>query len=360
MKTLLLTNIPAPYRESVHELVAIEEEYNVIYCSFIESDRKWKFKLGDYPREFLKGKSIRFNTKTIYLQSNILTKLKHIQPDIIIISGFSFPYLLAFVWAKWNGKKVIAFSDATSDSEKQLSFIHKKLREILYTQCYAFIGASKKTLELFKSYGAQEEQLFQSYLCANNNLFFNKFKACNLRDFDVLLSGKMVEGKMLHFSLDVITKVKKNRPNINILLLGDGPLKEEVINRLHEHKITFTYPGFVQQNELAQYYTNAKVLLFPSVRDAWGVVANEACASGTPVITCDNVGAADELIINNLNGYVAPIDVSKWASLLEGLLDNEKLWESMSKESIKLVKKYTYENAAKGLVEAIEYTKIAP
>jgi putative transposase len=53
--------------------------------------------------------------------------------------------------------------------------------------------------------------------------------------------------------------------------------------------------GYFSQNELPYYYALTRVFLFPTLLDPWGVVANEACAAGVPVITCSNAGAAGDL-----------------------------------------------------------------
>lgn len=357
MKVACVLNIPAPYREIVHENVGryLGEDYQVIYCNETESNRKWALNLGDYKKKFLKTRKFNFKGRTIYLWSNIRRILCAEDIDAVVIGGFSLPMIIAFFWALANRKKIIAFSDATLDSEKNLSNIHIMVRTFVYSRCTAFIGASKKTLCLFKRYGAQDIQLYQSHLCANNDLFFSKYKQFDNRKYDVLLCGQMIERKMFDFSLDVIERIKKINPDIRVKLLGAGPKKEHICRRLENLGISYDFPGFVQQNELPYHYTDAKVFLFPSVSDPWGVVANEACAAGTPVITCPAVGVADELIVSGIHGYVLPIEVSIWESHLQELLSNSEIWTEMSKNCIKDVAEYNYENAASGIVSAIKF-----
>ena len=56
------------------------------------------------------------------------------------------------------------------------------------------------------------------------------------------------------------------------------------------------FHGFAAQRELPDLYRSAKVFLFPTLADVWGVVANEACAAGLPVIVSPHAGVAGELV----------------------------------------------------------------
>ena len=61
IKTVLVTNIPAPYREKLHELIAerFQHNYTVIYCAEKEADRTWKFNLGNYKKIGTTNKNIQ-------------------------------------------------------------------------------------------------------------------------------------------------------------------------------------------------------------------------------------------------------------------------------------------------------------
>ena len=359
MSTVFITNIPAPYRELVHEQAAkeLKGEYHVIYCAPIEKNRSWKFKLGNYPRTFLTGRTLSYRGRAIYFGSNIRTVLDELNPEVVVIGGFSLPMLIAYIWAMQRKKKILSFSDANLHSEALLSPLHKLIRKIFYGRSHGFIGASKKTLALFQSYGADAAQLFQSHLCADNALFDGSRKNFSEREFDIILCGQMIPGKMFDFSLDVISLIQQTRPDIKVKLLGSGPLKDHIIARLEQSKIIYDYPGFVEQELLPLHYASAKLFFFPSQRDAWGVVANESCAAGTPVFTCPVVGAADELIVNNHNGCVMEPVADLWAEQAIKLLENIPQWQQLSDNAVASVTPYTYENAANGIVEAVRYVR---
>jgi len=357
MNVVFLTNIPAPYREKVHEFVdgGLEGTYTVVYCSSLESNREWTFEKGKYHKVFLESTRVTYKGRDIYLGSNILGVLGTLRPDVLIVGGFSLPMIIGCCWAVLHRKKLVSFSDANVYSERKLSIHHRVVRKIFYGVSDAYIGASKKTFDLFRGYGARDAQLFQSHLCANNEIFNDIDVRFDDREFDVILCGQMIEGKMYDFSIDVLIAIKRRRGALRVKLLGSGPLKEHILARLTDAGIDYEYPGFVDQSELPFHYSNARVFFFPTLRDAWGVVANESCAAGTPVITCPAAGAADELIVNNFNGYVEETDVEKWCELALSLLSNPLKWKCMSDNAKEAVLGYTYDNAGKGIVSAAKY-----
>src|SRR2546430_4911373 len=89
----------------------------------------------------------------------------------------------------------------------------------------------------------------------------------------------------------------------DLVLLGDGPLRETLNSQLstlnlHRH---VHLPGFKQYDELPVYYALAKAFVHASTTEQWGLVANEAIASGLPVIVSDRCGCVPELV--NGNGF---------------------------------------------------------
>lgn len=354
-ETVFITNAPAPYREPVNKRIfdKLNGKFTVIYCTEIEPDRLWKFDLEGYKKIFLKIFTIKIGTRNFYLNSNIFNTLNKIKPEIVVIGGLSHPMLVGYLWAKINKKKIIALSDATIESEKDLSFIHKIIRILIYPRVDCFLGVSRKTSKLFKSYSNKKE-FFQTMLCANNNEFGRYFIKPNEREFDVILCGQMIPRKMYDFSINVLKEVHKKN-NIKITILGDGVLKNEILNKIKKSGLNYNFVGHVEPSQIYPHYANSKLLLFPTRKDCWGLVANEACAAGTPVITSPQAGVAGELIIDKLNGRILELDKQIWKNAVEEILQNDRLLNSMSQNSIDSVKNYNYEDSAKGFVKAVKY-----
>ena len=80
---------------------------------------------------------------------------------------------------------------------------------------------------------------------------------------------------------------------------------------------TVFFPGFRQIDELPRFYAHAGCFIHPALEEPWGLVINEAMASGLPILSSDNVGAAEELVDDGVNGWkFDPTDVGVMAGLM--------------------------------------------
>lgn len=360
---MLLTNIPAPYREPLHNLLAVQPDfsYQVVYCAHKEQNRFWQLPAQQYPHQYLQARQINWFGRDIYAGSNVWQLLNNARPNAMIVFGFSLPMLQAYWWAWRHKVPLIAFSDGTPDSEQPLSRLHRALRRLVYPRCAAFIGASQKTLQLFASYGAQQHQLYQSCLCIDNQQFASQ-QPVSTRPFDVLLCGQLIPRKMFDFALQVIAKVNNQRARdglsaLKVLLVGDGPERAALLTQAAalgvsaDNRLQVT--GFVQPTDLPAIYAQSKLLLFPSQLEPWGVVANEACAAGTVVITTPNTGCAGELVLHQQTGLVLPADIAQWAKALDQLLRQSAQLQQLSQAAAAHVQQYNYQQAAAGIINAV-------
>lgn len=359
MKAVLISNIPAPYREPVYEAVAkaLPGEFGVLYCQPVEPDRAWKFPLGDYFKLFLAGRSFTYHriyAHHVHWNPGLWRELDRLDPQVVITNGYNPSHLLSFLWTVVRRRRHVAMTDGWLRSEEHLSFAHRWLRKLVLGRSVAFLGASDRSLELLRHYGAKAQDCFPSWLCGNNALF-EALPRTGERPFDLLFSGQFIERKMPGFFVEVVRKLHRERPSLRVLLLGDGPLRETTLAALREDGVDFEAPGFLGQDELPARYASARLFLFPTLQECWGVVANEACAAGTPVVTCDNTAVDGELVVHGENGLVLPLDAEVWAREVARLLDDGPTWERFSQSSREKVAKYTYAAAAQGIVDAVRH-----
>jgi glycosyltransferase involved in cell wall biosynthesis len=99
------------------------------------------------------------------------------------------------------------------------------------------------------------------------------------------------------------------------VIVGDGPLRDHVPEAV----------GFVAPEELGPYYERAAVVVCPSRREGYGVVAREAMAYGRPVVATE-VGGLPDAVEDGVTGVlVPPRDAQALRSAIEGLLRNGEL-----------------------------------
>lgn len=353
-RIVILQNQITPYRSIVFNELAKTYNNNllIIYCNKVENNRKWVIEELGHNFVFLKRSHVRFKSNYIYINLDVFKVLHNFKPDIIVTYGFNPVMLFAWIYSMVFGKHHFVLTDSWILTINKLSYIHRLVRRIVFKRTSRFICVGKKGIEYLMRYGVPGKNIYISQLVADVNYyrgFINTGKK-----YDLVFSGRFVAIKMPFFVIDVVKQIKNSRPDISILLIGSGELENEIINQLTQNNITYNYPGFIQQIDLPQYYASARLLLFPSEQDPWGLVANEACAVGVPVVTCDNTGVGGDLIIHDYNGYVLPLEVDIWAKQIINILENKELYDRLSKNAIKSSNTFTPEIAAKGICDAAD------
>ena len=349
---IYLTQTTAPYRERMHELIAEKiTDYEVIFCAKFEPDRLWKVEIGNYKHRFL---TERVDT-VLHKHNNpeIWKILNKENPDVLIITAFKPTMLYGALWCAMKGKKLIVYNDGTLISERDFSFVQKMIRRFVFSKTKAFVAPAEGGFDLYAAYGISRNRMFKSCLCIDNSRFTPK--PMNERAFDIMFSGQIVERKMPMFFVEIAKTLKQKIPDLRVLIIGEGDMRMQMLEELDKLEINYHFAGYLDQQTLPTFYADAKLFLFPSLNDPWGVVANEACAAGTPVITCENAGVANDLIINGNNGYVLPLDADIWTEhTYELLTDVEKL-NQFSENAVHKVESYNHREAANGILNSVVF-----
>jgi len=360
-----VTNIPVPYRNSVFDILSesLDIDFSVIYLAELEPDRKWKLSAFKHRHFNLKPRFLTIGGRFIHFNLDVLLKLRELGPDVVVTTGFNPSHLLAFLYALWSGATHVAMTDGTLESEQGLTSIHRFVRRIVYKRTKAFVGPSDGSAALYLSYGVDQKSIFKSHLCANNEQFSLSDDGLTIRQTDFLFSGRFVDAKNPLFAIEVAAAAARQLGRIvSLSFMGSGPLEGAILALANHLKnvVEVRLLGFVEQADLPAHFANAKVFLFPTSSDVWGVVANEACAAGLPVITTPAAGVAGEIVRDGFNGYVLELNVEAWANAGCRLLNDAARYREYSQRSRDIVRPYSYSNAAAGLEAAIRYAAGLP
>jgi glycosyltransferase involved in cell wall biosynthesis len=363
IRYLLVTDIPAPWREKVYENVynKLGPEFHVAYCNTNEKRRLWSFPLGRHAKTFLKGITIGTNnTKENYINWSIIPFMLRNKPEVVICFSLNPTIFIVFTLAKLMKRKIIVFADTWLGRDTNLSMLQKWARKLAYGIVPdAYLGASMQTLDMYRYYNkrVKDNYLFLSALCADNDYFLNKLNGKKIeKKYDIMFSGRIVDLKNPLFFVEVAVKVKKALGTCKVLIIGDGDehLKTEMFQVLETNRIDYDFPGFIKHSELPEYYSQAKILLLPTSKDCWGVVINEAMISGLPVITTKMTAAAGELVLDGENGYILTLDSDLWAEKIVKLLRDSKSLHQLSETAKEAAMKFNFYKAAQGIIHAIE------
>lgn len=359
LKIAFITNSLAPYRVPVFTEISRTEgvQLRVICCSKLEPNRLWDLPPIDFECVILHQRMIEWEGRYIHNNPDVIPALRGFSPDVLVTDGMNPTHLYAFLYARYSRVPHICMTDGTYISEKTLTVFHRLLRHFVYSRSTAYIAASDGGFELFDSYHLPRQRYFRSCLCIDNAAYASATDNTE-KQFDLLVCGRLEAVKNPLFVLEVGIQIARQlQRKMRVLFVGSGSLENEIRRAaaLFPGLLDVTFSGHAHQHALPALYQSAHIFLFPSLWDPWGVVVNEACAAGLPVIASPFAGASNELVRDGYNGFVCELDVNLWAEKALALLTQPLSYQRFSMHSRQAVIPYTFENASDGVVAACQF-----
>jgi glycosyltransferase involved in cell wall biosynthesis len=178
----------------------------------------------------------------------------------------------------------------------------------------------------------------------------------------VLFLGRLEDGKGLSYLVDAFAAVPD--PDAVLVIAGSGgeaaALQEQARRLGIGDRVRF--PGYVPTEETVAYYSLAWVFVLPSVttpviKEAWGLVVNEAFNQGLPVVATDAVGAAaGGFVEDGVTGLVVPErDSAALAAALRRVLADGALREDLGRRARERVAGWDNERMVRVFSEALDY-----
>jgi glycosyltransferase involved in cell wall biosynthesis len=151
----------------------------------------------------------------------------------------------------------------------------------------------------------------------------------------LLYVGRISRDKGLEFLLEVYRQVARDRDDLNLLIVGDGPFLNELQQKAEMDRVAFA--GRVDHGALPALYAASDLFVFPSATDTFGRVVLEAQACGLPAIVSDQ-GGPQEIVLNGRTGFVARArDLPDWSRKVEHVLsmmsDAPSLYRALRNEA---------------------------
>ncbi|NYB26606.1 MAG: glycosyltransferase family 4 protein [Methanobacteriaceae archaeon] len=161
--------------------------------------------------------------------------------------------------------------------------------------------------------------------------------------------------KGLEYLLEALKIVKNKILDVKLIVGGKGVLldhHQEMAASLGL-KDNVEFAGFIPDEEIADYYSQASVFVLPSIsslQEGFGIVALEALACQTPVVTTDIVGVAHDLKQIKGGIVIPPRDTHKLADAITQILSDAQMQKEMGQRGRKLVQeKYTWKVVASSM-----------
>jgi GT2 family glycosyltransferase len=315
----VIVNMVAPYTKPLFECLARRDDCQLLVVSetSMERDRRWTPEV-DLPFDHVlldswttdlsriaigSGFRTRFDTY-LYVPKRPLGALVDFAPDVVVAGGggiWSSPANLAALAARGrHGWGVVPWWGSFTRTRPTLPrrLAEPWVKAFMRTSDAWLVYGSRQARDVVEL-GADPERVVVAPITAH----VPEAPARERRSADgttrYLFVGRLIERK----GLDVLLEAFERVDGGELRIAGDGPLRETVeAAAARDPRIRLI--GHVVGEPLASAYQDADVLVVPSLYEPWGLVVHEGLAHGLPVIVTDEVGAADDLVERDVNGYV--------------------------------------------------------
>jgi len=286
-------------------------------------------------------------------------KIKEENFDIIHAGFGNNSTTIAMILSKLTG---IPFTFETHAYDLFVDFLFAKNKIKKAKKIFTISNYNKRYL--MNEYGCPDSKIIVKRVTINED-YISKLSFLEKKDDLIMSVCRLHPIKGLEHGIEAVKLIKNKYPSLKYIIIGDGELKEGLINQVKElglEKVVI-FKGSITNEEVFKYMRKASVFLHPSViakdgdRDGIPTSMIEAMYLKVPVIS-SKISGIPELVDDRVNGILTdPGDVNQIAEALKKLLNNKKLREKMGEKGReKVEKEFNIEKNVNKLVENWEST----
>lgn len=246
--------------------------------------------------------------------------LDKLQPDILAIPGWGFPVSRAALrWSKKHRTWTILMSESKWDDEKRYWW-KERLKSWLYVRHYdtALVGG-KLHREYLMRLNFPSDRIFLGYDVVDNDYFAQRANVARQdpemarhrqpqipsRPYFLAVTRFIPRKNVLRLveAYAIYRQTVGSSQAWDLVLCGSGE-EEDFIRQKCQGLNLDPYvhlPGFVTYQQIGDWYGLAQAFIHAALQEQWGLVINEACAAGLPILCSQTVGAY-ELVHEEQNG----------------------------------------------------------
>lgn len=295
-------------------------------------------KIGRIKEVLYKFSGVSFSIKGKLL--NLKPKLLHAHfgPDGVIATPLA---------RKLNIPLIVTFHgyDATMKDDYVRGYFHKnyiKKRKELMKEASIFIAVSNFIKQKLIEQGFPRNKIIQQYIGIDTTFFTHN--PVIQRERVVLFVGRLVEKKGGEYLIRAMAEVQKRNPNVKLIIIGDGPLRERLEKKAEKMLVNYNFLGAQNPLIIKEWLNKARIFCVPSITaengdtEGFGMVFAEANSMGVPVVSFAS-GGIPEAVAHGETGFLAPEkDFEMLSVYIMRLLENEELWERFSRKGIERVR----------------------
>lgn len=311
LRVLWLTNLPAPYRFPIWDRMAESVDLHVVFALKRRNWRNWpEPNSKKWSHTYLSLNSVQIKEHDFIPSfrgsSRILGDV-----DVVIVGGWENSiFIRTILLAKRRRIPVIQFYESTEASKRFSKGVIARTRKWIFQKPDLFITISRQSAAFLEKLGVESKRIVTLFNPVDVDWYFEYAKK-NQKQQETghrfLYVGQLIERKNIESIIRAFSEIRNSQDTLTIA--GDGPLKFELVqlSKILQIENSIHFVGHKNQEQVANLHVNSNTLVLSSTNEVWGLVVNEALASGLHVVVSDKCGSAD--FVKGMEGvYVSTTD----------------------------------------------------
>lgn len=305
MKVLFLSIVPSPYQRDLFACLHSLEEISlqVRYAEAGSPDSPWpEASLASYEKVY-RSFYLSWRGKRFIVNRQLPTLEGY---DAVVLNGY---VTVPSQWVLRFAARKVPLIFWGEKLERAQGGLREKMQKVLtgpMRNLAAIVAIGKKARRDYEERFPGIPVYEVPYYC-RIDAFRREPPARPRKPVRILFCGQMIRRKGVDLLLAAFAGLVEDGLDVHLRLVGrEADLPEMMRGVDTEVRKRIEFAGFQPPEALPRFFAEADIFVLPSRYDGWGVVVNQALGAGLPVVCSDAVGAAEDLVEAEKNGYIFP------------------------------------------------------
>jgi hypothetical protein len=297
----------------------------------------------------------------MHIPYDTLWHVARARPDVIIAGELGARTLQAMLYKlSHRNIRVIIWATLSEVTEQGRGVWREGLRRWALPRADAVLVNGASGARYVRRFGVPEERIFLAPYTTDMRPFLRiGLERESGAERRLFFSGQLIQRKGLLPFLHVLARWGRDHGNerVQFWLLGDGPERAALERESLPTNVELRFLGSTDYDGLPGFYAQGGILAFPTLADEWGLVVNEALASGMPVLGSVYSQAVEELVWDGENGWTFRPDHPQemYAALDRALTTPEGHLDTMRARARESIRHLTPDFVAERILEAVRF-----
>lgn len=306
--------------------------------------------------------------RPLWMKRQVWRALDEIAPDVLVVNGYGHRETLAsLAWCRKKKCPWVVLNDSVEENVPRVWWKEWLKRRVLRDSRAGFAAGTPQARYLTRL-GVPAEAVFHPGSCVVDNDYWRRAAdevradpephrtRLGLPERYFLSVSRWLDWKNVPFLVRAFARYRAEagKNAWDLVLCGSGPDEANIRTAIRETGASGVHcPGFLQVGDLPAAYGLAGAFVHASSEfECWGLVVNEAMASGLPVLVSSMVGCAEDLVKDN--GFVIdPADEEALAQRMRTISGDESLRENLRRRSREIIAGHSCRIGGENLWKAV-------